>query len=296
MLEGQPQLPPPIRHEENMAETSITVFSVCSSKDIDVWAVAAQYIQKNIKADRYFLIVPDHEITLFREKTPEAFGIIGDRSICGSLIEDLRIRISGKAEDRFGWYLQQFLKLSALYLHREDDLVVIWDADTVPLKPLSFRAESGQILHYGGQEHHKPYFATIERLLGLKRAVPYSFVAQSLAMKGSWLQAFFDEIEHRHKKPWPEAILDSINFSEGSGFSEYETLGTFAASNFGAEMLRIRSNWSRFGNRVIGSVHNLSDTEAREKLEIYDFVSFESWDSAPRLWSALVRRLKRLLI
>lgn len=278
-----------------MSQRSITVVSVCSSKDIEVWSVAAKYITRNVPAGRYYLFVPDHEITLFREKTPAVFEIIGDRSICGDLIEDLRARIAGKAEDRFGWYLQQFVKLFALYLHKEDDLVVIWDADTVPLKQISFVADNGHILHYSGNEHNKPYFDAIERLLGLKRVVNYSFIAQSFAMKGSWLRAFFDEIEQSHHKPWPSAILDAINFEQGAGFSEYETLGTFVAHRFCAEMVHNDTPWLRFGNRTIGSVHNLTDPTARQKLTQYDFVSFEAWDTPAPLWKTALRRIKSLL-
>lgn len=279
-----------------MSQGSTSVISVCSSKDIDVWRVAAGHIAQNLAADRFLLFVPDHEIALFRAQTPEVFEIHGDRAICGDLIDDLRARIAGQAEHRFGWYLQQFVKLKALWLHRADDLVVIWDADTVPLKQISFLAENGRILHYAGRERNKPYFRTIERLLGLKRAADYSFVAQSLAMKGRWLQAFFDEIEQRHGKPWAHAILEAIDFREGAGFSEYETLGTFAAHRFGPEMLRSDSDWFRYGNQAIGSVHNLSDPEARRKLEKYDFVSFEAWDTPVPLWMSALRGIKRRLI
>lgn len=266
-----------------MSQKTISVVSVCSSKDIDVWSVAALNICKYIPATRYYLYVPDHEVGLFREKTPSLFEIIGEQAICGDLIDNLRERIAGKAEDRFGWYLQQLIKLMALYVHQADDLIIIWDADTVPLKRLSFATESNQIIHYAGSERNKPYFDAIERLLGMEPAVNYSFIAQSLAMKGAWLKIFFDEIEQRHGKPWPTAVLDSIDFHQDAGFSEYETLGTFAARRFGTEMIRSGSEWNRFGNRDIGSVFELANPTARKKLAKYDFVSFEAWDT-PDIW------------
>lgn len=278
-----------------MTYQNTTLISVCASKDLEVWSIAAQYICRNISANRYCLYVPDDEIALFKARTPENFEIVGERSICGDFIEELRACIEGKAEDRFGWYLQQFLKLFALHLHRADDLIVIWDADTVPLKPISFGVGAGQVLHYSGREYNRPYFDAIEQLLGMKRAVNYSFVAQSLAMKGEWLRSFFDEIEHRHGKSWQNAILDVIDFDQGAGFSEYETLGTFSAHRFGPEMLRSRSSWHRFGNRTIGSVHNLTDVAAMQRLAKYDFVSFEAWDKPEPMRKTLFRKIKNIL-
>jgi hypothetical protein len=276
-----------------MTKKITTLVSVCSAKDVDVWSIAAFYIIKNIAVDRYFLFVPDDEIALFRQKTPKNFEIIGDRSLCGSLIDDLRIRIAGKVENRIGWYLQQLVKLCALYMFREDDLVIIWDADTVPLKPISFVSKEGKILHYSGTEYNRPYFDTIWRLLGMERKVGYSFIAQSFAMKGTWIDHFVKYVETHNGKHWKTAILDAIDFEHGTSFSEYETLGTFATNFFQTEMSRSPGRWYRFGNSAIGSVRNLEHPANLRRLADYDFVSFEAWDAPKAGFTAALRRIKR---
>ena len=78
----------------------------------------------------------------------------------------------------------------------------------------------------------------MQRLLGLKKQVTYSFIAQCFAVKGSWV----------------DSMLHSIDFNQASGFSEFELLGNYAARFHGDEMALATTKWNRRGNRLIGGI------------------------------------------
>ena len=157
-------------------------------------------------------------------------------------------------------------------------MILIWDSDTIPLKPLSFIDNSGKLLHYTGKEHHTPYFDLIFKLLGMKKIVNYSFVAQCFAIRGSWAHEFFDFVESRHQKPWMEAIISQIDFEQISGFSEYETLGTYLAHTRAGEIRNVSGKWHRLGNSLLGNAANLDAKQVMKLSSKFDFMAFESWD------------------
>jgi hypothetical protein len=252
--------------------------SVCCKKDLSSWRIASRYIAENIESENYVVIVPDNEVRLFRENSPPDYQVVAESKYAEHYKDYLFRKIPEDKKGRFGWYLQQFIKLSALSDANADELYLIWDADTVPLKKLEF-TNGEKILHYTAQEHHQPYFDLINSLLALPRQAPYSFIAQCFAIKGNWSDAFFRFIEEAHRKQWAEAIIDCINFAEGSGFSEYETLGTFIAHKYGSEICPLPNDWCRYGNTLIGGPENISSADAQLKLRSYDFISFENWDN-----------------
>lgn len=278
-----------------MVEIIKNVISVCEIKDIKVWSVSNNYILQNIEALNYTLIVPDNQIKDFSKVTNSKFQIIGELSIAGDVKEILKSNIDKFKPERFGWYFQQFIKLCALDNESGDDIILIWDADTIPLKKINFIDNNGSLIHYSGSEYHLPYFKNIKYLLGLKKEKNYSFIAQCIAVRANWSKDFFQYIAEYNRKDWKSAIIDSIDFSQDSGFSEYESLGTFITHKFPEETVRTSNLWFRHGNRLIGGIQNLESEASLQKLSPYDFVSFELWDEKSsfmqRVWNK-IRALK----
>jgi len=159
-------------------------------------------------------------------------------------------------------------------------VAVLWDGDTIPLEPINFIDHSGKLQYFIGTENHPPYFETIDKLLGIQKQSPHSFIAQNLPIKSEWFQEFKTAIELRFNKPWIEAIIDSINFSQNNAFSEYESLGSFIAKNHPDEISFLQDPWLRLGNSLIGDVSLLNSSTAVQKLAPYKYVSFEKWDRA----------------
>jgi len=266
-----------------------TVICTCSMKDLETWKIVSKQILKKIRSKNYLLIVPDNEVKFFLKNTDSRF-IVKNETI---YIGNIKKNIPTMHLNRIGWYLQQFIKLAAINdvannNNNNNDIVLIWDADTVPLKKINFTNSKNQIIYYKSKEYYKSYFDLIEKITGLKRIEKHSFVAQSFAIRIEWIKYFFKKLEERHnKKKWIEILIDNINFNEPSGFSEYETLGTFISHNFKNKYKFTNRPWLRSGNGLIGSIENINKFPFYIMLKFYDFVSFETSDYS-------FRRIKKL--
>jgi hypothetical protein len=254
------------------------VVSVCKSDAISVWAVSHKHILQFIDAKDYVVYVPDDEVAAFQAVSDPRFRVVGETSLIGNLMTRLQVCMPDGAMQRAGWYLQQMIKIAALADVPDDEVALIWDAVTVPLKRLEFVDGAGRVLHYRGAERHKPYFRTLKRILGLRRQSRYSFVTQCIAVKGAWVRGMKDLAERKHGAVWDEVFLSQTDFTQPSGFSEYEMLGSYAKKRHRREFRATNRKWCRSGNSMFGGIENLDATAARSAAVSYDFVAFEKWD------------------
>ena len=254
------------------------VISVCSIKDIDVWTVAAKHIVQFISAKKYTVIVPDAQVQMFAAVTKAPYQVKPESLFVGNLKEKIAQTLTPENQDRVGWYLQQFVKISAVLTHDDQDLVLIWDADTVPLRKLEFINSSGKFIYYKGDEHRKSYFDFIERALGLKRTQKFSFIAQSLILKVSWARELTNALAQNAQLPWIDAVLSFLDKAEPAGFAEFETLGTWIWNHHHDEILISDRSWYRNGLSLVGNPLKLSKSVWSGLAQSYDFVSFEMWD------------------
>lgn len=275
------------------------VISVCSLKDIDVWTIACKKVLENIQANHYTVIVPDSQVALFAGVTSAPYTVKSESQFVGNAKEKIARTLSKNNQDRVGWYLQQFVKIAAVLAHQDNDLVLIWDADTVPVNPLHFIAKDGRLVYYKGSEHRKSYFVFIEKALGLKRTQDFSFIAQSLIMRVDWARALFQSLENKTKLPWMDAILSQLDPAEPAGFAEFETLGSWIWHHHRDEIMVTDRSWYRNGYSMVGNPLGLSASVWRGLAKRYDFVSFEGWDQRYGLRQSIkiqFRKLKLSLI
>lgn len=290
------------------------VVSVCAERDIRVWKVASEKIIRHIQAESYQLVCPDSQVARFREATHPGWEVVGeDIYTPNCTVAMIRERVIGANVKRVHWLFQQFVKINTIARSslKNDDVVVIWDADTIPLRDIKFmEAETGRLLCYHGTERHRPYFQTMESLLGFGRVTEVSFIAQCLPLKVGWLRDMLAEIEHRAGQPYAEAVLSCLPGLSGAEFSEYETIGTWMFRHHPDSVIfKDRNRWIREGSSYFPE--DLSGLVARSLFLIfaarYDFVAIESWkmesgikrilrkSGARRILSAVTRRLKRAL-
>ncbi|MCQ8128646.1 DUF6492 family protein [Methylomonas rivi] len=258
-----------------MNEPIKKVTSVASIKDIGTWIRASKQIPKFIAADRYEVIVPARYVRIFEVLSSPGWIVLDENELAKEFsIEYVRNRMPQGKEARAGWYFQQLLKIHALMNSDfDDDLVLIWDADTIPLKPLIFSHDE-RLLYFTGTEYHRPYFNAISRLLKLDKSVNFSFIAQCFPAYVGWVKEFTRHLEETHQKRWFDAILDCTDLGEISGFSEYETLGTFFVHRYIEKMAINHARWERFGEQIapIGDILNLPISD-----DLPMYVSYESW-------------------
>lgn len=275
------------------------VVCVCEIKDIGAWEIAAPRILRHISADEYHLICPDAQIGDFGSATCAGWNILGEGSYaenCGPAM--IRSKVNGENLARVHWLFQQFIKINAITRSGLDDndLVLIWDADTVPLRRLDFvEAISGNVSFYHGKECHMPYFATIERLLGFGKMTEKSFIAQCMPVRVGWVNQLVHGIESKFNSSYVTAILDLLPGESGSEFSEYETIGTWVLRNHPDEVVfKTRNRWLRSGANILKA--NPAGSGSRLILGglswYYDFVAIERW-SRPVTWKRASGALAR---
>ena len=261
------------------------VISACYSADAEIWKVAAPRIIKFINAARYVVIVPDHEVALFKSISPAEYEVAPETHYVPDwqgLLAKHNPPLRGKS---YGWYLQQFIKLAAVAAAPPNSIILIWDADTVPQKTLNFIDGQGRLIYYTSTENYAPYFATIAKILSLEKIVAFSFIAQCFPVKQQWCNEFCAELTQRFRKPWMEAIMSNLDLRMGLCFSEYETLGTFISHRHSTEITFTNRPWQRDGALM---------TASRSQIE-FDFISYERSQRIGKTFSGrLAKKIRRI--
>jgi hypothetical protein len=214
-----------------------------------------------------------------------------DRLLPGWTLERFKGEPAPRFPEQAPWYFQQFLKMGIARLADTAPWYLIWDADSVLLRPTPFFTEDGRaFLTRGTERQHSPYFETYRRLLGEPANLDSSYISQHAVVDREVMCGLLDEIEARSGTDFVSAVLAAIRDGQGLHlFSEYETFAAFAQARAPARY-RVRSvPWLRDGSRVLGKVPNPG---AFPKLaEDYAFASFEHWQ--PRRWKHRVRYFLR---
>ena len=197
---------------------------------------------------------------------------------------------SEKAIKRTGWYYQQFLKMAyALQCH--DEYYLLWDGDTVPLHPVEMISKDKPYFDMK-TEFYPYYFETMEKLLGLKKVTDFSFIAEHMIISVELMQSLISQIQENTRvagETFYEKIIFSVNKEQlhFSGFSEFETYGTFVQTKY-LDSYELRE-WKslREGSKYFDIDHfNIKDVTWLAKQ--YDAISFEkTMDKIPeyRLYS-----------
>ena len=273
------------------------LISVCTARDINIWTVSHLKILENIKSDRYVVIVPARDVKLFESVTHGLVEIVDEDSVGEGLRSALESSIVKNISGRFGWYYQQLLKLAFLSENLIYDEFIIWDADTLPVREIDFF--KGEIVfYYQGSEYHPPYFNQIKRSLNLERFGDFSFIAQNIALKAVWAQSYFSYLESvafkRGYSNWITYLVSTIDFNEESGFSEYESLGTYIKKNHPRLFLPNKRRWFRYGSEFF-ELDNLKGIFFRVMVFRFDYVAFESWKIERSIMSKIVLYIRAVL-
>lgn len=195
-----------------------------------------------------------------------------------ALADELRQRCG--SDRRAGWYFQQFLKLHAGASLGDDEHLLLWDSDTLLLRRMRFFDAEGRVLVTTRDRLHAPYFDTLQRLLGLQRQVPWSFVTEHMMLRRAMVKRLLDAIvAHAGTgRPWTEAVLDAVDPPRlaGIGFSEFETYGNFVAAHDMGNFARHEPRHTRSGTLLFGQQPQAHDVFGLMRAG-YAWVTFESY-------------------
>jgi hypothetical protein len=190
-----------------------------------------------------------------------------------------------------GWYFQQFLKFGFVEVSNADAHYLIWDADTVLLKPIDLFDSEGRPYYTKAAEYHKPYFETFEQLLGVPANREFSFISQHQIIHKPTLRQMLKEIENRNPdaKNWAWAIMQNLRGDGSNLFSEYETYGHYAKLNRPEQMIFRDLQWTRNGEKLAGYPPDINKLPLLS--ENYTFAAFETFFSYKKRIMRMLRKL-----
>lgn len=243
-----------------------------------------RHIIENLKPEKIVVICPKNCIgndNIIYENVQIIF--MDEDSVFPGLtinsIKSIMTDISGD-DKRSGWYFQQFLKMAYAFISNTQNYL-IWDADTIPLNKLSFKRDNDKLVFTMKTEYHKPYFDTIDSLLGYQKRIDRSFIAEHMMIDSDIMKHLIWMIDGNAKlqgNSFFEKIMRCIKISDlkGSGFSEFETYGTFVLENYPDryEMQSLRTG--RHAKRIVGNFP--SDEHLLWASKSYDTISIEKLD------------------
>lgn len=205
--------------------TPIDVLIPTTLKDLDILGSSINAVQKNIKhpIKQIFIVAPDEKN--IRETALKLGCVFVDeaKAVNGLSKKDIHYIVNGV--DRSGWLFQQLIKLSADVIAHEEYILVM-DSDTIVNRPLQYMFENRTILNVS-DEHYQTYKDVYRKLMGEDVISNKSFVAHNMLFSKGMLKEMKEQIEHLHRTNWIDAILRNVDYTDNSGFSEYETYGNY---------------------------------------------------------------------
>lgn len=204
-----------------------------AKKDCFFLRYVIKYIRINLpEAEQIYIITNKNNIKRVSRYIDKQCLLINEGFLLKGLTYEHTKRLiedAGGDIKRTGWYFQQLLKYAFSYSKYAKEYYLSWDSDTLPLQHLSFFTD-GHSLFTGKAEYHKPYFHTMQRLIGIGKIVNYSFIAEHMIFKCSIVRELLQKIENNSpaKYNWVESIIHACDFAhEVNCFSEFETYGTY---------------------------------------------------------------------
>lgn len=274
----------------------VDVVAACLKRDLPLLSLAYQNLQRFVAMKRLHVITARRDFPHFENVLGREVVLLDENGmIPGVTLPALKVIPLARLSQGHGWYFQQLLKFQFAFLKPEDDHYLIWDADTVPLRPLELFDSRGRMLLTKAQEFHQPYFETYEKLLGRPAQREFSFIAQHMLIRKSILRELLGEIG-RHcsgDESWAWKIMRNLAGEGSNRFSEYETYGHYLKEKHPETAVFRELPWLRHG---AGECGRHPTPAALAKLgERYYYASFEESEKFYRRTGRKVRGWLRRL-
>lgn len=184
------------------------------------------------------------------------------------------------SDERARWYFQQFYKMAACRIPEIAEHYLIWDGDAILLRTLDFCDSTGRACFCTRDGYCQAYFDTINRLFGLEKPMKPSFIAEHQWIDTAVMNNLLSELEQapNRAETWMLTIIGAIADKDlgASGFSEYETYGTYFVHHHPNDFVLHTLKHMRGASALFGSQPDritLASLMARG----YAFASFESY-------------------
>jgi hypothetical protein len=253
------------------------VVSTCLLRDLPVYRAACESLRRNMPGATLHLITRRQAFAAFRDACGSDLILWDEDELVPNMtIENLRQYPLPFFPAGAGWYFQQFLKWGFARVSNEAPHYLIWDADTVLLRPLDFFDSEGRTYLTRASEFHRPYFETFKNLVGDSPCEQVSFISQHQLVNKAVLNELLDLINDKSEsgKGWAWAIVENLAGQGSNLFSEYETYGHYLRLRHPDLAVTRELSWTRMGRKEAGyppKADKLAALGGR-----YDYAAFES--------------------
>lgn len=256
---------------------------VVSKEDTERAVKHIELLETYLPVDK-IIIIGNKETGELVEKSGKSIAFLNEDSVYQNLNYKrvgTAIKERGGREGRTGWYFQQFLKMAYAFCTTEE-YYLVWDGDTVPIRKIELFDEAGKPYLALKEEYNEAYFVTMERLLGFKKIREESFISEHMLIGSGYMREMIQEIEENKAlkgDSFFEKILSAVGdeMLSGSGFSEYETYGTYMLQKHPNVYHCIPYTSCRHTISMIG--YHPNQEQMHWMAQKYEAISFEKWDS-----------------
>lgn len=274
-----------------------------ADRDFRIVKKTIRSLRKNIvnNSDIIYLITKTRNKFFFSVKWLANNNVIlldEDNLVTGLTYNSLQEIVSKHFDyrEKAGWYLQQFLKMGFAVSKYAKERYLIWDSDTIPLRNIPMATLDGKCYLTAKTEYHKPYFDTMERLLGFGKQVEFSFIAEHMVIEVKYMRELVERIgcSPVDGAYWFEKIINASSKTDVGTFSEFETYGSFC-SKYHPDVFNIRElRTLREAGMLFGHSVTQEELETLGRMG-FDTASFESYD-VPFNHRGWINRFDRRLI
>lgn len=197
---------------------SSTYYLVSRKEDID-------YFFANLHFGERLVIINENELISYEE-----FSQLYKQMSLANFNDD--------SEGRLPWYYQQILKIIFALQNKSTEHypIVMFDADSVPLKKIQFFHDANHSSLFGSlSECHNDYFVTLENIFGFFKYPALGFTTQFFSVTLAEASYLRELLESAHVKTQSlgvliaqvvlGAVLNAHGTIQGSKFSEQELFG-----------------------------------------------------------------------
>jgi hypothetical protein len=269
------------------------IVSACIARDLPVYRITFASLREHLQDAEIHVITRKEDFHLFRDACGPGLRLWDESELLpGMTLRKLREMPLPFFPKGAGWYFQQFLKFAFVNVSNSDEHYLIWDADTVLMRPIDFFASDGRAFYTKAGENHRPYFQTFERLFGVPAEREFSFISQHQIINKKILRQMLAEIEAANpdSPDWAWAIMNNLQGEGSNLFSEYETYGHYVKWKHPETMAFRELKWTRNGERLAG--YPPDATRLGELSKEYDFAAFETFFS---IKNRICRALRKLM-
>jgi Family of unknown function (DUF6492) len=225
----------------------IDVVIPCHQKDLPMLELCIEGIRKNGENIGNVYVISKKRLTDKAEWVDESIFPFTKAEVNKRVIGEVKFSklINKYFRNWAGWVYQQLLKLYApIVLPTLSPNVLILDADTIFLNPVSFLTPEGNPLMNYYPEMETAYFKFVKKFLpGVQDTRPPSGITHHMVFQRLVIEDLFSVVEAHHQAPFWEAFCDCAHFTDPLTRknilpTEYGVYGYFISSR--SDQLQLR--------------------------------------------------------